>query len=80
LKYIDLCVDVRDSLIDGRHLPSTEFTFLSTNHVAIVPAAEISLADPAVRILAPLFDQVWQAFGFERSFNFDEQGNWLGQG
>ena len=30
------------------------------------------------KALRPLFDMVWNAFGFSRSFNYDEQGNWSG--
>jgi hypothetical protein len=37
------------------------------------------LGQPAAKILLPVFDQVWQAFGFDRSLNFDEVGNWIGQ-
>ena len=37
------------------------------------------LSEKPNRILLPLFDQIWQAFGFERSYNFDEKGNWTGQ-
>ena len=28
------------------------------------------------KALRPLFDMVWNAFGFSRSFNYDEQGTW----
>jgi len=28
-------------------------------------------------ILKPMFDLVWNAFGYERSMNFDEEGNWI---
>lgn len=28
-------------------------------------------------ILRPMFDLVWNACGFERSYNFDEEGNWI---
>lgn len=31
--------------------------------------------DPA-KTMRPLFDMVWNAFGYERSFNYDEQGCW----
>ena len=34
-------------------------------------------AEPT-KVLRPLFDMVWNAFGFSRSFNYDEQGNWSG--
>ena len=33
-------------------------------------------ASPAA-ILRPSFDLVWNSFGYERSFNFDEAGNWI---
>ncbi|MGI0014366.1 MAG: AlbA family DNA-binding domain-containing protein [Nitrososphaera sp.] len=29
--------------------------------------------------LRPAFDMVWQSFGFDRSFNYDEGGKWVGQ-
>ena len=29
------------------------------------------------RVLRPVFDMVWNAFGFERSFNYDDNGNWV---
>lgn len=32
-----------------------------------------------VEILRPIFDLIWNACGFERSFNFDEAGNWVGR-
>lgn len=35
-------------------------------------------ADP-FRTLKPLFDMVWNAFGFEGSANYDDQGNWSPQ-
>jgi hypothetical protein len=28
------------------------------------------------KILRPLFDMIWNACGYERSFNYDEEGNW----
>ena len=31
----------------------------------------------AIQILRPMFDLVWNAFGHERSYNFDEQGKWI---
>lgn len=32
---------------------------------------------PLSQSLRPLFDMVWNAFGYIRSFNYDEQGNWI---
>jgi hypothetical protein len=34
--------------------------------------------DPAT-LLRPAFDVVWQSFGFERSFNYAEDGTWTGE-
>jgi hypothetical protein len=34
--------------------------------------------DPA-ETMRPLFDMVWNAFGYERSFNYDEDGRWSGR-
>lgn len=31
----------------------------------------------AIKSLKPCFDMIWNACGYERSFNFDEQGNWV---
>ena len=28
------------------------------------------------RILKPIFDQIWNAAGFEKSRNYDDEGNW----
>jgi len=33
-------------------------------------------ADP-VKILRPMYDLIWNACGYQRSFNFDENGNWI---
>jgi len=34
--------------------------------------------EPA-KVLKPLFDMVWNAWGYPRSLNYDEQDNWVGQ-
>jgi len=34
---------------------------------------------PSHEVLHPLFDRVWQAFGFPYSMNFDINGNWKGR-
>lgn len=34
--------------------------------------------DPAT-IMHPVFDMVWNAFGFNRSYNYNESGQWVGQ-
>ena len=30
-------------------------------------------------ILRPIFDMVWNTFGFIGSLNYDDQGKWVGQ-
>ncbi|MGK7941195.1 MAG: helix-turn-helix domain-containing protein [Crocosphaera sp.] len=30
-------------------------------------------------VMKPIFDTVWNAAGYKRSLNYDEQGNWLGK-
>lgn len=44
---------------------------------------EIQVEDtsiPAERILKPAFDSIWNACGYERSMNYDKDGNWLLKG
>ena len=52
---------------------------LDRNDIEIGEVGLKDLAEPPAKILRPVFDQVWQAFGFDRSYNFDENGNWVGQ-
>lgn len=35
-----------------------------------------STAEPAGKLLRPLFDQIWNACGWHGSINYDESGNW----
>ena len=35
-------------------------------------------AEQLEKVLKPLFDTVWNAFGFDRSSNYDNEGNWVG--
>ena len=37
------------------------------------------LGTDASALLRPVFDLVWNASGFARSFNFDESGKWVGR-
>jgi hypothetical protein len=37
-----------------------------------------NFAEHPVKILKPLFDVVWNACGWERSINYDPNGNWIG--
>ncbi len=38
-----------------------------------------SLDESPGKILKPLFDLVWNACGYAKSKNFDDQGNWIGR-
>jgi schlafen family protein len=38
-----------------------------------------SFSESPSKILKPLFDLVWNACGFAKSKNFDDQGNWIGR-
>lgn len=58
--------------------------FWGTDHYKIdrdilqLPEAFIESYDIEPKdILRPMFDLVWNACGFERSYNFDEQGKWI---
>ena len=45
----------------------------------VLPIPEVFVEDltaQASDILRPAFDAVWQSAGWERSFNYDENGNW----
>jgi len=37
-----------------------------------------NLSDDIINLLRPVFDIVWNAFGYERSFNYKEDGTWRG--
>ncbi len=45
--------------------------------VLVLP--DVLIEDYTVNVptaLRPIFDAVWNATGFDRSFNYDEAGNW----
>lgn len=45
----------------------------------VVPDVLLRAEDAAEQALRPLFDQIWQAAGLLRSYNYDDQGNWAPQ-
>lgn len=46
----------------------------------ILPEVVVSDRDEQPhQLLKPVFDMVWNAFGFIRSFNYDDQGRWIGR-
>lgn len=38
-----------------------------------------SLDEDPEKVFQPFFDMIWNAYDFERSFNYDDNGNWVGQ-
>jgi hypothetical protein len=45
----------------------------------VLPEAVVeSFEEPSGKILKPLFDLIWNACGYTKSRNFDDQGNWIG--
>lgn len=80
-------VTVLLSLIDVRGYVMAYNTFrprmldtpLSRNEL-LLPGVTLSDFDmPIEEAVRPIFDALWNAFGFERSFNYDERGNWAGR-
>jgi hypothetical protein len=53
--------------------------YLDRGDIELGEIAIEDLSDETATLLVPLFDQVWQAFGFARSFNFSADGKWTGQ-
>jgi hypothetical protein len=50
---------------------------IADQHVLLPEAVVDSLdVDPA-KILRPLFNLVWNAFGYAKSWNFDDNGQWV---
>jgi hypothetical protein len=46
--------------------------------IIVLPETIIETYDVEARdILRPMFDLVWNACGYQRSYNFDENGNWI---
>ena len=48
----------------------------------MVVLPEVLISDRDVQshqLLRPIFDMVWNAFGFIRSLNYDDQGHWVGR-
>jgi len=43
----------------------------------ITPEVQLeSFTEDAAQVLRPIFDSIWQACGYKRSFSYDENGNW----
>ena len=57
-------------------------TFRQTNTVDrdLIQLPEITIETydtEAQTILRPLFDMVWNAWGFDKCYNYNEEGNWV---
>jgi hypothetical protein len=52
---------------------------LDRNDIELGERVIENLSEEPAGLLSPLFDQVWQAFGHERSPNFDGAGKWIGR-
>jgi hypothetical protein len=45
--------------------------------LVLIPEVTLDLqSEDLPTLIRPAFDMVWNAFGYERSFNYDEAGNW----
>ncbi|MCC6912345.1 MAG: ATP-binding protein [Rhodospirillaceae bacterium] len=49
---------------------------LDRDHLILPEVAVDNLSASAHTLLRPLFDLVWQAYGYDRSPNFDDDGSW----
>jgi hypothetical protein len=68
--------------ITGHRFAVDNRRFMGRDHCAdrdavVLPEVLIEdwAADPA-ETMRPVFDMIWNAFGYERSFNYDENGRW----
>lgn len=68
--------------VKGFEMSTDRFAFVASDKIPqeILMLPEHWLTDfatPPGKILKPMFDIVWNACGFERSSNFDNEGNWI---
>jgi hypothetical protein len=50
---------------------------LSQDHLVLPEAIVADLTKEPAKILKPIFDLVWNAFGYPNSWNFDENAKWV---
>ena len=50
---------------------------LAQDHLILPEAVVDDAAKEPAKILKPIFDLVWNAFGYDRSWNFNENGKWV---
>ena len=64
----------------GREYWTSDDAQVLRQETMILPEVVIQNRDDQPHeVLRPVFDTVWNAFGFRRSDNYDEQGNWIGR-
>ena len=51
---------------------------LSVDRLVIREVRMNTLEEEPSTVLRPVFDMVWNAFGAERSYNYDDKGKWVG--
>jgi len=73
-------IGVKDYLIGFRRRPRTASVENAIDRdVLVIPAQQIDGFDvDAASVLRPVFDQVANAGGWERSLSYDETGKWIG--
>ena len=53
---------------------------IQDDHLVLPEVMLESFDDPAGKIVKPIFDLIWNALGYEKSTNFDADGNWVSRG
>jgi len=67
---LEMAYDVY-SLDRGNQIPE--------ENLALPETVVESFDESPAKILKPLFDLIWNACGYAKSKNFDDQGNWIGR-
>lgn len=53
---------------------------IKEEHLILPESVVEDLNVPLSKVLKPMFDLIWNACGFLKSKNFDDEGNWKSQG
>jgi hypothetical protein len=70
---------VKGAKIPSDHDFGDEYRDIDQDTLLLPEFAIDDLGTDAATVLRPVFDLVWNASGFARSFNFDENGKWVGR-
>lgn len=68
-------VNIKGYVLDSAKLRSTTHAQKYTKDVLALPEITIDSIDQDPKILKRWFDKVWNAFGYQSSFNYDAKGN-----